>query len=393
MRLHSSPASASKSEVSVLAIAETIAASGLAVYVTAISGHTWIFFVCVFSPLSLLRTRHSTALSLGLFRRFQQVLMPSWATTLLPTTAAAAVSIRVVSILVSLARHPIRTLSAAPRNWVRVCFCVDMTHPPEIVPGIETSTIVTPYRFSNVMNVLRQTAPTTGQHLPLIRLASTIASIRSHQGHFKLRSLQSPRGWRLPCCALLFAACLGIIYGPALLYRLSIKMMTVVYIPLLLVTGQPRNLRAQIYAIRRSDLGILRLGYALVAVLALGVIPVIAYSLYINVVTTVSSVAPEPIVAHLAPTGGSFELWHFARVVAGVFTIAAFLAAGAVPQNWSIGHRDSAPKRLASRALWTMDFVRGCLSLYVWICGIYVVSKLVQLPQLGSRLFPWGDSH
>ena len=156
MRWYSTPESFDKGEVSALAIAEVIVAITVAVGI-AVHFDTLrhVAVSALIAPFLLLRTEESIRLGFRIWewlddrwvKVFGKILddLPMWLLAVLmlplvvlPIMLIAAVA-RFFSVAIAAVRNPIGAVRAAPSNWQRQTLCIDSAHPPELLPGAETS--------------------------------------------------------------------------------------------------------------------------------------------------------------------------------------------------------------------------------------------------------------
>jgi hypothetical protein len=161
--------SAEKRTISILALAESLVAAAVSAYLALRYGTFHLMVGAGLVPLLLLRTPASQALGLGwgpqaISRTFLTIEM---LLHMLPDTRSrgllgsvlvglfgAAVFLVLMSLgfvfiaitvpvvrftatLVTFCRTPLQSLAAIPGNWWRIVACVDMTHVPELLPGID----------------------------------------------------------------------------------------------------------------------------------------------------------------------------------------------------------------------------------------------------------------
>ena len=143
-RWTSTPLSADRGEVSVLAVVETLCATsislGIAWYYDTI---THIAVSACIAPLLLLRTKRSVALGLRLMRKFPPKRLPGDQSVfdalfyLCIGVPLIAFAYRIYATVQCLFCRPIDLISDIPSNWTRATLCIDSAHHPEIIPGIE----------------------------------------------------------------------------------------------------------------------------------------------------------------------------------------------------------------------------------------------------------------
>ncbi len=161
--------SASKGIISILALVESLAAATVSAYLALRYGPAYLVVGACIAPLLLLRTPASQALglewgpraiawtflmieaiiqllpdtrTLGPVRRVLAVLLAAVAFVGLMSLGFVVIAllspaVRFSATLVTFCRTPLQCLEAIPGNWWRTIACVDMTHVPELLPGID----------------------------------------------------------------------------------------------------------------------------------------------------------------------------------------------------------------------------------------------------------------
>lgn len=169
--------SADRGIISILALAETLAAMAVSAYFALRHGTFFLVVSACLAPLLLLRTQASQELGLmwgpraisrtfwtieyllhmlpdtrflGFWRRVLAVILLAVAFVVLMflgfvVIALTTPAVRFAATLVTFCRTPLQCLMAIPRNWWRNVACVDMTHVPEPLPGIDA--IIDAQRF------------------------------------------------------------------------------------------------------------------------------------------------------------------------------------------------------------------------------------------------------
>ena len=111
---------------------------------------------------------------------------------------AAAMFIRCLATVAATISSPLTTLVQIPTNWFRQNFCLDIAHPPELMPGAESAGADYPLRYSSRNALLKSE-----------RLFSSIPN------------------W-------VFVSASGVwFFVPALIYRIAFKMSSLAWLPLL----------------------------------------------------------------------------------------------------------------------------------------------------------------
>lgn len=163
MRFHSTPESAEKGEITILAIIECIVSVivylAICIYFKSFKYLAWPIAV---APLMLFRTEESTQWGLarysqallyvggrskthdtgGLealegFRRISWYQIISGTIGLILTIVggvAVGSCIRIAAPFLFFLRSPLQAFKEMPSNWLRQSLCVDVCHPPEVVP-------------------------------------------------------------------------------------------------------------------------------------------------------------------------------------------------------------------------------------------------------------------
>lgn len=215
--LHSNPKTAEDLIISLLAIVETVVA--VCVYLWVINRFGTYLHLAVaacIAPFLLLRTELSTYLGLRIYGSIQnattkilleysRIRFLKYALVIadMVTISFFAIFSRIIASIAGVIIHPIRSISRIPDNWIRISLCIDIFHPPELVPGdalLESSD--SSFNFAAILRVLSRTLK-----------RRTINSIL-----FIVTVL-------IPFIILGFV--------PALLYRWSIKGTSIIWLPLL----------------------------------------------------------------------------------------------------------------------------------------------------------------
>ncbi len=391
MRWYSTPLSFNKGEVTLLAVFELAVAValhiGLVIY---FDSFAHVAVGTLVAPFLLLRNNQSVERGLSYWLGFERVTfmvmqeiavfgvergrffgsLSSFSVNIFGALicALAAVVIRVTSVTVNTALHPLQALQSVPRNWQQLTFCIDSVHLPELLPGLETSgPHLLDLRASVFLRQLKRAALTNDA--PHQRVKKTVGYL------------------------FLFA----VFFGPSLAYRVSFKGISLVYAPLVWIayraTGSGfHDFRAQIEHVRDNDFETLRRWWAgiLLALLAFkaahlaGFISLSELSAQVRINRLMDLfVLPDQI-----------PPWQISTFVKCVLTFALFWLSGAAlfrldkgEGAWSI--------TTVSNAVKSIDFTRRTLALYNLTCGLYIILVAgfeLPLPELGERLLPpFGD--
>jgi hypothetical protein len=388
MRLHSTLQSFLKRDVTALAIAESILALGVTVW---LAWHgRWVYLGCaaLVTPLFMLRTPESTergvrwftvgltwllkagAWSIDLLednpkRLLRALFLPSVAIVavayLLPVTALFSVAVKLASTVTSLLTRPLSCLLAIPHNWFAQMFCIDSFHPPELVPGIESA---------------------SDEHGDMPRFSSFVESVKDNfatNWERKIRTVALALGF-VPAFAL------------TLLYRLSLKGTAIVWLPLLWIVPKlapKESVMTRLRLLNKSSWG--RLTVFLSSFTMAGfVTKIVIYQGKIALSRIPSEGNLGRLVQdYVAPT--ILPPWQIASVINAVVAIVMFLWAGDQIirlQDQAYGDQQSSGDAI----LRSTSVIRAVLSLYTSACLVYLAvvrAHVFELPHLGDKLFPW----
>ncbi len=218
MRLYSTRESATNNVVSVLAIAETVAAVCLTLYIASrIDSLIGIAIAASMAPLLLLRTPESIQLGLEWFNDLKFKCPPRFEWALPILIVISPLIIRVGATLLTVIRQPLKSIRAISSNWYNQAFCVDLCLAPEYLPGYKNSGVQDDLQFSNFSKAMFSIFV----DLRDFREFSTV------QKAFLILFL--------PFYSLMIPVFFLVLFGPPLLYRWSLKSTSVVYLPLVWV--------------------------------------------------------------------------------------------------------------------------------------------------------------
>ena len=380
MRLFSTPESTERGEVTLLALAETLAAVSVSWWIAIRYGTvTHIVIGAAIAPMLLLRTRLSTRLALYWSRHdgdddpgdvpegnkvfvdfflYVLVLIPLYCLWL-----------RVTSTVIVLLRRSQMVFREIPKNWRRYAVAIDVLHPPEALPGLELLPDdhhpMSDLRFSDILARIfkGETWPSIDWIIAIV--VSTLTCV----------------SWFLP----------------SFLFRFSLKSTSIVYSPFIWVVqshvGESLTGREYIHDIQTGKLERLQRWYAWLIVvmsaasLAVTALPIVAVH---NLYTDGGDVL-RVLLDLFIPTNGlvlTFKGWHLARLANALIVLYLFF------------HADRASRRIES-GRWSDDQVKGRieltrriqmgLALYTMFCTI---SRLVQfaiwekLPSVEFQFLP-----
>lgn len=379
MRLYSTPESAERGEITVLGIGETLVAMGVSLWLAAYLGSVRHIAIGGAAVLFMLfRTPRSVELGLryisdkGMAR--QVMLVPhkivnrqtqltepvrklarivAWGATLVliaPVIFVTRVGVTIAGAISS----PGVALASVPANWNRIVLCTDACHPPEPIPGVETT--------------------------------------ESGYEEFRLKEWV-PNATQ----SVAFFATFIVLFVPPYVFRLLLKATCFVHLPLLLVVrsrfGESLSVEERLTDIRFGEDERFRRSYGIVVILLM----------FAATASTVLADAYPALLAGLHPNvaqafrevyipveGREITLkgWHAARV------------ANVVIACWLYFYADRAVRRLKSgnwrgqsvtRTLDVARVIQTVLAAYTIYCSlaIFIYYGLqFELPAFGLELFP-----
>lgn len=210
MRFRSTPQSRSRGEVSVLAILECLAAVGIYVAIGFwLGSFAHLAAAISLAPLFLLRTRYSTKIALILWGRAEDkgddLINRYFGYLYIVILPLIGLIIRIFSTAYGVIKYPLESLRSIPRNWRRQALATDLFIKPEIVPG--ESTAAKGLKFDHLVEILDD--------------------LRNGDIELSFASLPG-------IILTVIVALIG--YIPPIIFRISFKATSLVYIPLLWVT-------------------------------------------------------------------------------------------------------------------------------------------------------------
>ncbi len=379
MLVHATTESVSEGRFSILAIAECVIA--VAVYV-AIGFHyqTFLHYVIavILAPLLLLRTQESTDTALAAYSRFCNCVLKWFSEFLakrdekIPKAAVVAVGVFVMStegLLIALGgscirvgatawtllRHPIATLRAMPRNWVRQSLCTDITIPPEIVPNEATYNVNAAAEYG------------------IMSFDRVIVAFRKSYSY-------SGIGRFMAVAAALPLLILG--YIPSFCLRLSFKATSIVYVPFIWITRFTLNElikpKSRLERFTRSEIEKTRRAISLIifSCVLLKIFYLAGLLTFDDIVAKLPSRASAEIVIGL----GRWQLWQALLVLEATLTYIIFYAADAVVAR--ITAEQEAHTSTMVHGIQFLSFVRASLAVFTiaYAISVFVLIAYQQNP-------------
>lgn len=404
MRLYSTPRSAINLEVSVLAIAETIIASFFSLWLAISILETWNYILtgACLAPLLLLRTDYSCQYTYGMFYKYDKFIAESRYFPrgkisrslffLIIIFPISLLLIRIFSIVLGLLLHPVNSICQIPNNWMRTCMCTDSLHPPEILPGIETSQTeesLSIFVFSRFKNDFFD-FEFTKYKLNLDFVFRSKLSLNSLLALARLLISFSK-------VLLMDFACFLIVlvmYSPSIIYRLSLKSTSIVWSPLLWIIPKatPKTkLITRLKLINKSSWGRLLLFISIIVFILF----VFKIAFYMGVIEFNELPSKYRILSkfELFVESNKIPRWQVASALNSLLAILLFLFSSNKLIHFETGElNESEDYPFIDRTLRITTVIRTTLSLYTIICLFYIVlynASLFDLPPLGDKFFPW----
>jgi hypothetical protein len=184
---------------------------------------------------------------------------------------------------------------------------------------------------------------------------------------------------------------LGIaLLGPALFYRWSLKGSSLIYSPLVWVvhSATARPLRDHLQDIH--ELAVYRISRWFASfVLLLFAAKFYVYFAWGDLGPSWHAIPGHRLLDALVMPK-AFPFWQITSAVNAILAWILYLAADWVVARWKRGSRIN-EKVIAAMLRW-ISLVRGGLSVYAIVCGIYLAAALsgrFNLPTMGTGIFPW----
>lgn len=261
-------------------------------------------------------------------------------------------AVRVAATAAVLVTAPAMALRSIPRNWRRVVLSTDSREPPDPLPGWQAEPELQFLDFDGYRKTaFKDSEPLTSDVLYGLLL-----------------------------------------YGPALLYRWSLKSTAVVYSALLWVVWRTFDARipveARLRLIREWDVWRISTAYSLlVALLFVAKIGLMVG--WNGFVDWWNSHRLLQAAAHYVQPA-AVPPWQIAGFLSALTVLFVYLYSG-----YFLAHRRVGVEMNESRAdavLKLTTFLRCTLALYVWPCSVYIIVNAalgLPWPTLDTRVFPW----
>jgi hypothetical protein len=401
-------------EASILAVMESILAVSAAMFIAFRWDYTThIAFGAIVAPFLMMRTDRSTILGARFFDRargwlekdsdgveFPERLTPSYFGDALVMAvvalllAASALVIRVAATLITTARYPGESLKAIPSNWRRLALAVDISRPPELIPGIDIHMDVFSedhswISFDYVLRRLRDGLLTLSKD-PAREFPYLMEVEEPRRGlairELRLRAMLS--------CGFFLLPVLVLGYVPALAYRWSFKATSIVYLPLIWVarTTLRKSLELKDWLKQIKEGDELEKTRRVWSVFVLGLLGTKAlYVLGWISLEALAAKIPEGNLRELYLMPEVIPWWQWAAFINGLLTFSLlYFASWAMPRIE--GEKPAWKHENVERTVQGLTFTRGVLSYYSIGCVLYIfVAGSFDLgwPPLGTKFLPF----
>lgn len=271
-----------------------------------------------------------------------------------PCTPLAAILIRMTATTVGCISDPREAISQIPKNWFRQVFCLDMRHPPELVPGIERQVHA---RWPGM----------------LFQFSS---GLRHSRGMYASRVLN------VADTASFFGTSV-VIYGPTMVYRNWFKIVSLVWLPLLWCVG-PFSTMSITADQRLNDI---RFGVVTRLALAWSTVVIIGFVTKLHIAATWNWVSPSVIEHELIV---ETYPWHVIAFLSGAMTWLMFVGADIGCRKARFGN--PWPESATLDTLNALVLFRRVFAVYTLVNALWLVvveAKLLTHVRFGWKWFSW----
>ncbi len=348
MRFSSTPESALKLEVTVLAIIETVLSVGLYIGMSLFVWESFRFLglAILLAPLTLLRTQKSAEWGLKTFDNFWDKLEDvdgniivqfiQYSLAILYTLFAGPI-LRTIAIAYWSFAKPRTTLFAIPGNWLRQSLCIDFFHPPEILP-LDASDKGAD-RIINFYGIKRIDYSTGNEWFD--------------------------KNWRL----IGIPTYMVIIYSLPLLYRITFKATSIVYLPLIWLihstVSAADTVKKRLERITKGELEKLRRWISLL------ILPFLAAKIALVQglldATFIIGMFPSEEIAQLFIFPDSWPIWQVMLAIDAILTICLFYFADKALAD--LEHGGGFSEKAIDGTIKAVTFLRGAGALAAIVFG------------------------
>jgi hypothetical protein len=372
MPLISNSRSVIEGRPSLLAFVETLAATGVSFWLA--WTHRSIDHLLVASalaPFLLLRTRLSTRYSATIAYRLSEREKNYFYDAMI---LLSLVPLKVFTSAKAFSRHPLKSVSAIPRNYYRQTLVLDLVSPPKFYPGSE-EVITSDSRFSEILSV---DAYSIARRI----FESFKAVLRADKRLLRFAGLITSSAFIMPMVTL------------SLSFRFAIKSTAILWLPLLWIIFQARPGLKIIDRIKLSvgtALSKVILAYSAITFLFFlcKLAPIIAALWVFNL----NGLGPLGVFLTRLVAPFDLPLWQVASGLNAMLALVFFFRA-----NRHLVAQDTAeawPERWLQREYVTFQAIRTTLSVYAIICTFYIGAATAfeaEWPPIHFILFPTGGT-
>lgn len=427
-RWYSTVESAANLEFSILAAVESVCAVSLALWLAwYFQTYTHLVVAVLVAPLLLLRTEESTELGLRWFGMFQHWFINDIRKETLSKLLWLGIALAIIGIpilseyifrtiessvfikalligvwlfmsvlfyvggiivimslvikffatVINIFTHSKNTFLSIPYNWYRIVCTVDILHPPEILPGIESSKYYKPidgldqFRYNKWMHVYDDEYIKEQLYLEHnIRFKTLPAWIK-----YTYKNNNRPGLSDIPQHIIGM-----IVYVPALFYRWSLKSTALFYLPFIWIIGIPKNLKTiterfdeALDKLKNGAWAQVQILYAGIVLLLFTALPLILEAQFNDLLTQTPDnlkILVNGIVPFFFMT--EIHAWHIARFLAAVLTLVLWWYAS--DQIISRKYRSDAG---SPQLVLSLQRARALLSLFTLGSAAYVLYQAI----------------
>jgi len=378
--------SRNETRISVLAVCETILAVSIWVFI-AVKFNTinHILASILVTPFLLLRTNLSEKYGLKFFnsivKREHNIFVNYISSSILGKLSWEVISILIilslslfcsitiiipiiylVKIFITiyfLVKKPIHSLKMIPHNWYRIVFIQNITHVPEILPGVERNKkklkSLSSYAFNDFL-----------------------VGIKSYIFLFKDQDCKNKKVFFY--ANLFFPTLINmfffILYIPAIFYRYSIKSTAIIYLPFIWLLAPNRkkstNIKIIIDDIIKWSWEKVKIWYSCLVIFGFTLLPFIIVYYSQKLLDSFGSSLKIWNYFFLLQLNEIYS-WHITRFAGAVITLFLFFYAN--KKNIRFSHGDFSSERIARNVIYYLDKLRTLLTFWTIGCGLYILIR------------------
>ena len=373
MRLFSNIESAEKGEFSALAALETALAVAISIGIFHYTGSLLHIVISVLiTPFLLLRTQRSTEAGLRWFDKLFTLAFELEGRLLgrdpgtvadairviflrTPSMIGISIGVRIAATFWAFVQEPLESIRAIPQNWWRIAFATDFAHPPEIMPGVE-------------LHVKLESADPNDYYL----FSGAISEFYGQELSVSERSFGT----------LIIVS----LFLPSILYRLSLKSTSVLYLPFIWIIHAPRESENQrkllIRELVESHLERVKRIYAWFVLFVLTLAP--AYLLAFE--PSLRNQFPDHLLWNYFAPIHKLSSWHLSRSLSALLTLVMFFLA-----NKALIRADNTDSKITPTTTLLIQSgvkIRGFLSLWTIGCGLFILLSQIDFESLRVEWLP-----